>query len=176
MEVRHWMTQPVHSVKPLDSIPHAREVMERHRINQLPVLVDGRLEGIVTDRDLRDAFPSVFDSPSMRRERPKPSATDPQRVTVEMVMTPGALTVGAGDSIADAARLMRKQRIGALPVVEGERVIGILTRSDILDAFVDLAAIEESRETGAWAEEPVAAAPKARGRAPASKPPRRRPS
>jgi predicted transcriptional regulator len=48
MEVRRWMKTPVHATKPLDSIAHARELMERHRINQLPVVVDGRLVGIVT--------------------------------------------------------------------------------------------------------------------------------
>ena len=59
------MTHPVITVKPQDSAPHAREVIEEHRINQLSVLGDGRLVGIVTDRDLRDVFPSG----SIRRDR-----------------------------------------------------------------------------------------------------------
>lgn len=156
MEVRRWMKSPVQSVKPLDSIQHARELMERHRINQLPVLVDGKLVGIVTDRDLRDAFPSVFDS-TVERKRPKVTTTDPRSVSVEMVMTAEATTVGAGASMADAARLMRKMRIGALPVIDGGRVVGMLTRSDILEAFCDLVAIEEARETGAFADTPAPA-------------------
>ena len=139
MEIRRWMSHPVHAVKPLDSIQHARELMERHRVNQLPVLVDGSLVGIITDRDLREAFPSVFDSALFARRKPRVTTTDPQKVTVEMVMTRNVTTVGPGESMADAARLMRRQRIGALPVVEGERVVGLLTRSDVLDAFVDLA-------------------------------------
>jgi acetoin utilization protein AcuB len=56
MEIAKWMKHPVRSVKPLDSIWHAREVMTEHRINQLPVLANGRLVGVVSDRDLRDAF------------------------------------------------------------------------------------------------------------------------
>jgi acetoin utilization protein AcuB len=132
------MRHPVHSVKPLDSIQHARELMEKHRVNQLPVVVDGRLAGIVTDRDLRDAFPSVFDSISASR-RPKAAATDPDKVVVEMVMTSNVATAAPDDPMPAAVRLMRTRRIGALPVIEGQRVVGILTRSDVLDGFLDLA-------------------------------------
>jgi acetoin utilization protein AcuB len=151
MEVRAWMKHPVHAVKPRDSIEHARELMEKHRINQLPVLLDGQLVGIITDRDLRDAFPSVFDSPFERR-KPKLATADPRTVTVEMVMTGNVTTVGPDTSLADAARLMRRQRIGALPVIDGERVVGLLTRSDVLDAFVDLATLEDVREPGSLVE------------------------
>ena len=61
MNIAKWMGHPVHAVKPRDTIRRARELMAEHRVNQLPVVVDGRIVGIVTDRDLRDAFPSVFD-------------------------------------------------------------------------------------------------------------------
>ena len=145
MEVRKWMQHPVYSVKPLDSIQHAREEMDRHRVNQLPVLVDGRLVGIITDRDLREAFPSVFDSSAFSRRKANTGMTDPQAITVEMVMTANVTTVAPADSMADATRLMRRQRIAALPVVEGESVVGIVTRSDVLDRFLAFAEIEETR-------------------------------
>jgi acetoin utilization protein AcuB len=153
MEIRKWMKHPVHTVKPLDSIQHARELMESHRVNQLPVVVDGRLVGIITDRDLRDAFPSVFDSSVFGRRKPRVTATDPKTVTVEAVMTPNVITAGSGDSMADAVRLMRRQRIGALPVVEKDRIVGIVTRSDVLDAFVDLVGAEDLREAGLFVAE-----------------------
>ena len=158
MEVRNWMAYPVRAVKPLDSIQHARELLVTHRVNQLPVIVDDRLVGIVTDRDLRDAFPSVFDSPGFSGKS-RASTTDPRTVTVEMVMATDVTTVAPADSIADAARLMRRQRIGALPVVEKERVVGIVTRSDILDYFIDLAQIEHMRGASRLSkeEEPVTA-------------------
>ena len=70
MEVRNWMAYPVRAVKPLDSIQHARELLVTHRVNQLPVIVDDRLVGIVTDRDLRDAFPSVFDHRERAHDAP----------------------------------------------------------------------------------------------------------
>ena len=137
MYVENWMTRRVHVVKPLDTIDHARELMVRHRVNQLPVLVDGRLVGIVTDRDLRDAFPSVFESP---QHHPQGRATTaaPEAIKVESVMTGNVLTSRPNDSLVHAARLMRKERIGALPVVDGAHVVGIITRSDVLAAFVAL--------------------------------------
>jgi acetoin utilization protein AcuB len=144
------MKAPVYAVKPLDSIARARALMEEHRINQLPVIVDGRLVGIITDRDLRDAFPSVFESAARGRKRKAVSA-DPRAVRVEMVMSPDPTTVAAGSSMGDAARLMRRMRIGALPVVEGGRVVGMLTRSDVLEAFAVLEEIEAARETGSFA-------------------------
>ena len=57
--VKDWMRPVVHAVRPRDTIEHARELCERHRVNQLPVVTNGVLAGIVTDRDLRDAFPSL---------------------------------------------------------------------------------------------------------------------
>jgi acetoin utilization protein AcuB len=136
MEIRKWMKSHVHGIKPLDSVLHARELMETHRVNQLVVLVDGKLAGIVTDRDLRDAFPSAFDEPAPRRRKPKVGHTDPRQVTVEMAMSANVVTIDPGSSMADAAKLMRRHRIGALPVVEAGRVVGIITRSDVLECFV----------------------------------------
>jgi acetoin utilization protein AcuB len=133
------MTRRVHAVRPRDSIQHAREIMATHRLNQLPVLAEGHLVGIVTDRDLRDAFPSVFETTARVAPHPATPHTDPKDIRVEEVMTANVLTVKPHDSLFDAARLMRRERIGALPVVDGERVIGIITRSDVLDAFVALA-------------------------------------
>ncbi len=130
-----WMTRRVYTVKPLDSIAHAREVMAEHRVNQLPVVVDGKLLGIITDRDLRDAFPSVFES--MRGDN-KGKHADPKDIPVESVMTSQVMTLTPKNTVFEGARLMRQERVGAIPIVEGERLIGVLTRSDVLDAFMAL--------------------------------------
>ena len=132
------MRHPVVTVKPHDSIRRARGIMEERRVNQLPVVVEGRLVGIVTDRDLRDAFPSVFDGPP-RRVRRWASVTDPETIVVQDVMTANVLTLGPEASVAEAAGFMRRERIGAVPIVIGHRLVGIMTRSDVLDAFVALA-------------------------------------
>jgi CBS domain-containing protein len=55
MRIENWMSRPVITVRPRDSVADARSALEQHRINQLPVVVNGRLVGIVTDRDLRNA-------------------------------------------------------------------------------------------------------------------------
>jgi acetoin utilization protein AcuB len=133
------MTRRLHAVRPLDSIQHAREIMVAHRLNQLPVLADGQLVGIITDRDLRDAFPSVFESSARFAPQRPAASTDPKEIHVEEVMTANVLTLRPQDSLIDAARLMRRERVGAVPIVDGQRVVGLLTRSDILDAFVALA-------------------------------------
>jgi acetoin utilization protein AcuB len=132
MEIVRWMKHPVQSVKPYDSIQHARHVMEEHRINQLPVVAGGRVVGIVSDRDLRDAFPSVLGDLT---RKPTP---DPAVVPVESVMTRNVLALGPHDTMIAAARLMRRERVGAVPIVDGTRLVGILARSDLLDAFVAL--------------------------------------
>ena len=132
--VNAWMHAPVHVVHPHDSVAHARELCARHRVNQLPVVLDGRLVGIVTDRDLRDAFPSVVEE----AEFPARAHRITDRLRVEDVMTNTPATVGEDEGIDVAATIMRKRRIGALPVVRSDEVVGILTRSDLLDALASL--------------------------------------
>lgn len=133
MRIDKWMSRPPVGVKPLDSILRAREIMEARRINQLLVVVRNKIVGIITDRDLRDAFPSVF------AEAAEPMAVaDPARIKVEEVMTTNTVTLRPADSIQEAAKLMLRERFGSVPIVEDGKPVGILTRSDILRAFVSL--------------------------------------
>lgn len=150
MLIKNWMSNPVETVKPLDSVAHARHLIEERRINQLPVVVNGRLVGIVTDRDLRDAFPSVLEI-AFTEPRRRPSFASPDGIAIELVMTRRVLTLSPDDTVEAAAGLMRRERIGAVPIVEGEKLVGILARSDVLDACV--AATERLRalEEGARA-------------------------
>jgi acetoin utilization protein AcuB len=127
--VGDWMRHPVHTVKPHDSVSHARGLMERLRINQLPVVVKGALVGIVTDRDLRDVAPSVVQSLGPA------DAAELDAIPVESVMTSTVLTVTRIDPLARAAALMRRERIGALPVLHGDQLVGIITRADLLGAL-----------------------------------------
>jgi acetoin utilization protein AcuB len=135
--VRTWMKHPVHAVKLRDSVTHAREILERHRVKQLVVMRNGTLEGIVTDRDVRDASPNVGQEFGGGRRGHRLSAdADPDRIPVEDVMTRDVVTVAPDAPIVEAAQLMRRERIGSLPVVEGGKVVGIITRSDLLDALI----------------------------------------
>ena len=134
MKISDVMSSPVFVVKPRDTVSHARALLERHRINQLAVIVDGRLVGIVTDRDLRDAFAAAL--PIHGRRRDRALLRDPEQVSVEDVMTHNVLTLEPRDSLESAARLMRRERIGSVPIVENGRLAGIVSRSDVLAAYV----------------------------------------
>lgn len=136
MKVADWMTKKVATVKPLDSILHARELLEERRVNQLPVVAGGEVVGIITDRDLRDAFPSVFDEAAGRGSKGSAARGDPAKVTVEMVMTGNPYTTTSTTPLAEAAELMRRERVGALPVVDDGKLVGVLARSDLLRALV----------------------------------------
>jgi acetoin utilization protein AcuB len=136
MKITPFVRRAVVTVKPLDSVRHARELLERHRINQLPVVVDGRVVGIVTDRDLRDASPSVFESALRMRRHPE---IDPDRVPVRDVMAVRVVTLAADAAVAEAADVLRRERIGAAPIVDAQqRLLGIVTRSDLLQALMDV--------------------------------------
>jgi acetoin utilization protein AcuB len=112
----------------------AAETMRTRKIRHLPVVDhDGRLVGIVTDRDLRQI---LFD-PRVR-ERAGELAETLRTLRVRDVMTWAVITVRPGVDLREAARLMHEQKIGALPVVEGGRVVGILTESDVLKAFREI--------------------------------------
>jgi acetoin utilization protein AcuB len=145
VRIADWMKHPVHTIKPRDSVGHARALLEEHRINQLPVVVNGMVVGIVTDRDLRDASPSVFDAPTLGGPPPRKTEMRLEAIAVEDVMTRTPLVLSPADTVEAAARLMRKQRIGAVPIVDGEHLVGILARSDVLEAFVALAAAGGAR-------------------------------
>jgi acetoin utilization protein AcuB len=132
MKISSVMKSPVVTVKPRESIRRARELMERRRINQLPVVVDATLVGIVTDRDLRDAFPSALDV----RRPGRRHAADPTTTPVEEVMTANVVTLSPDASLEDCARVMRDERFGAVPIVADGRLVGIVTRSDVLEAFL----------------------------------------
>jgi acetoin utilization protein AcuB len=109
----------------------AAEMMRTRRVRHLPV-VDrgGRLVGIVTDRDLRQV---VFDPALQARAGGLADAL--KAVTVRDVMTWAVITVRPDTPLREAARIMREQKVGALPVVQSGKVVGILSEVDVLDAF-----------------------------------------
>lgn len=123
MLVANRMSTRVVTVEPQQSLEEARSLLLKHKIRQLPVVRQKKLVGIITDRDLRSA-------PTTAK-------------MVGEVMTPKPLVVGAAASVDEAARVIRQHRVGALPVVDGGRLVGILSATDILDAFIDLSGVGE---------------------------------
>jgi len=134
MRIAEWMKGPVHAIASHETVRRAVSLLRQHRINQLPVIDNGKLVGIVTERDLRAALPPVPEPAEPAEERE--GIPDPQHVPVETVMTTTVLTLSPEDTIEQAARLMRRRRIGSIPIVEGGRVVGILTRGDVIDALL----------------------------------------
>lgn len=128
IRVADWMTENVLAVETFDSIGVARRLMAKHRVNQLPVLDHDVLVGIVTDRDLRDAYPT-----SMMINRGKAIDRFADAVTVEEVMSHDVFTVRPDTPLKQAVGLLRRHRIGSLPVVKNKSLVGIITRSDVLD-------------------------------------------
>ena len=128
IRVADWMSEGVLAVETFDSIAIARQLMAKHRVNQLPVLDDDRLIGIVTDRDIRDAYPT-----SMMIDQTRAIDQFAEKVTVEEVMSRDIFIVRPETPLVQAVSLLRKHRIGSLPVVKNRQLVGIITRSDILD-------------------------------------------
>lgn len=128
IKVSDWMSTGVLAVEPFDSIAVARQLMAKHRVNQLPVVEGEKLLGIVTDRDIRDAYPT-----SILINRTEEIDRFAEKYTVEEAMSYNVITVSPDTPLQSAVRLLRRHRIGSLPVVNKERLVGIITRSDILD-------------------------------------------
>jgi acetoin utilization protein AcuB len=127
------MRSPVVTIEPGATIRQAVASMTRNKLRHLPVVEAGRLVGIVTDRDLRQA---VF-APIVQ-ERPGVGDDAVDVIPVREVMTWAVVTVRPTTDLRDAARLMHEQKIGALPVTDDERLVGILTESDVLVVLEEL--------------------------------------
>jgi acetoin utilization protein AcuB len=131
--VEQWMTRDVITVPPHEKITDAFELMQSQGIRHLPVIEDGELKGLVTDRDIRLAL------------IPSPLATPEERVyhlgaleRVDEIMTTDLITVTPSTMIEEAAKLMAKYKIGAVPVVAQGQLVGILSETDILCVFIEM--------------------------------------
>jgi acetoin utilization protein AcuB len=125
MIVGKHMTRNPTVIGPVDSLSSAQEKMRSGDFRRLPVVLDGRLIGIVTDRDLRRCTGLL------------------EKVKVNAVMTEILVTVSPNDTIEKAAQLMLKHKIGGLPVVEENKLVGVITTSDLLQTFLDVMGASE---------------------------------
>jgi acetoin utilization protein AcuB len=136
MVVRELMTPNPITVGLDMPVLEARQLMFDQRIRHLLVVGDERLQGMVTDRDIRLSLPSQATSLSVWEVNYLLA-----RLTVGKVMSMKLITIGPDSEVADAARLLLKHRIGALPVVDWGRVIGIVTETDIVRAVAERATV-----------------------------------
>ena len=117
--VAKWMSADPISTEPAERLAGVRAKMLSGHFRSMPVLSAGKLVGIITDRDLR-RHEGYLDHTEVR-----------------LAMTTEVLTVAATTPIHESARLLLDRKIGALPVVDGERLVGIISTSDVLRAFVE---------------------------------------
>lgn len=132
--VGEWMTQGPATVGPETSAVEAYERMRDRKIHRLPV-VDrvGHLVGIVTRSDIEGAVSFRLNEAGWSEGRFALAGT-----TVAEVMTPKPLTVSPATSMRETAALMLKHHLSGLPVVEGERLVGIITETDLFRLVVEL--------------------------------------
>ncbi|GAB4526101.1 MAG: hypothetical protein OHK0046_42600 [Anaerolineae bacterium] len=132
--IKDWMTADPVIITPDTNMSDAHALMRKHRIRRLPV-VDNRqrLVGIVSLSDIHEAEPSDATSLSVHEMTYLLS-----NLLVKEIMTTMVHTVNPEQTMAEAARMMMELKIGGLPVVEGGKLVGILTESDIFRMVVEL--------------------------------------
>ncbi len=114
-------TKPV-TIAPDKRVGQALKLMQQHGIRHLPVMDGDRLAGWITSRDLREVFlASMF-----------------EKITVGDVMVPAPITVTPDTGVEEAARLIHEHKIGGMPVVEGGRLVGVISTMDLISAFLTM--------------------------------------
>ena len=134
LQVRDSMSREIVTLSPDETAATALALCRERRIRHLPVLKEGTLVGIVSDRDLRSSTPALGDPAR---------AAALQKVLVQDVMATEVVSVHPDDPIEQAANTMRERRIGCLPVLDGDELVGIVTASDVMDALVYLVGAHE---------------------------------
>jgi acetoin utilization protein AcuB len=133
LRVGEMMSVSPVTLSPSASVSEAHTLMQQRHIRHLPVLHDGRLVGMLSDRDIRLVLPSPATSLAVWEIR---YLLD--KLTVGEVMTSVVRTTAPDCPVTEAVGRMLEHKIGALPVVVDHQVVGILTRTDVLRAFLRL--------------------------------------
>jgi CBS domain-containing protein len=120
MEITDWMTRDPICISPNETLANAKELMDTGRFRRLPVIENGKLVGIITERDLRQHW-GYLDS-----------------TKVDASMTPDPIMINSQVSAQDVARLMLRHKIGGVPVVENGKLVGIVSTSDLLRALLNV--------------------------------------
>jgi acetoin utilization protein AcuB len=118
MKVEHCMTPGPAFVTPDDTLPAAIELMEAGDFRAVPVISDDKLVGIVSDRDIRRHSGNV------------------EETKIGAIMSGNPICISPDDSVNEAVRMLLSYKIGGLPVIRGEKLVGIITTTDILKAVL----------------------------------------
>lgn len=130
MIVEQIMKRNVIKITTTNTIKDAIQLMEKHRIRHLPVINEAdELVGIISDRDIRDASPSVFDTGEHSEYFTNP---------VSKIMVTDVITAHPLDFVEDVSSIFYEHHIGCLPIEEDNKLVGIITETDILHTLVQL--------------------------------------
>lgn len=136
-EVQDWMRENPVMITPGATLAEAQELMTEHEVRRLPVVENGELVGIITYSDILRQIP-----PSREEEEADHAAVLLSQRTVGEVMTYSPITISPSATIQEAAERMLEYQVSGLPVVRNNKVVGIITESDIFRLVVE-----------SWAEE-----------------------
>ena len=133
MKVKDWMTPDPKTVTEDDPVKTAVMLVVENRIRHLPVVRGDSLVGIISDRDLKRAMPSVVAGATAEEYQ-----TFMDETPVEQAMTADPISCAPDTDLIDLVREFCQKKVGAIPVVEGGRLVGIVTQTDMMEAFLTL--------------------------------------
>ena len=131
--VRDIMQEKIVTISAGDSLSTVQDIMTLGGVRHMPVVHAGRLVGVVSERDLLRASLSNLNAMGNDQRR-----AFLQAVEIKRVMSTPPVVIDPGATVKDAARVMAERKIGCLPVVDGEKLVGLLTETDVLRYFASL--------------------------------------
>jgi len=136
MYVSNWMTAKVFTVNAEDYLSDALTLMREKSIKHIPVLKNGRLKGIISDRDIKEYSPSKATSLDIYELHYLLAKTKIKDIMVDKV-----LTTSPGTPVEEAAMILLDKNIGCLPVLDKGELVGIISDRDIYHALVDITGV-----------------------------------
>jgi acetoin utilization protein AcuB len=133
MKVKEWMTPDPFVLTEGDRVKTAVQHLLSAGIRHIPILRAGKLVGIVTDRDLRRALPSVEAGASPEKYR-----AFMEQAALQDIMTIDPVTCTPETDLVDVIKIFAERKFGAIPIVEGDNLVAILTQIDIMRAFLEM--------------------------------------
>ena len=139
MLVETWMSKPVITINADDSMQNATALLKERHIRILPVMESGKLEGIITDRDLKRA--SASDATTLEIHELLYLLS---KIKVKEIMTKDPITVRPDYTLEETSRILLEKKISGVPVINDEgRMIGIITRDDLLRVLINLTGVDK---------------------------------
>ena len=137
MLVKNWMSKEVITINADDSMSDATKILKEHHISMLPVMKNGTMVGIVTDRDLKRASASDANSLEIHELLYLLS-----KIKVKDIMTKNPITVPQDFTVEETAEILMKNKISGVPVVdEKKQVVGVITQNDLFKVMISLTGI-----------------------------------